>query len=452
MSPSDELRKGLAFCEIDAKTLAARGEVWRILEPCIEQAIKALTTRTGYLSPGYATALTEERARIHIEYTRRLFCEPIDERWEDNIKQRAKAEREMGLDIRGRVAVNNAVLGAALMEISRHCRFSPRKATWLNLVASRVLLFDVATAVTAHYRRGMHAGNARLQEIEVALQSFNSSFGTLKQAAVEAMGELGNTSNRLTAVAEAASAQTSTASKAAGAAAEGVLTTASATEGLSRSIQDVHDEARHSAEMAHAATSQADRTNATIASLSDVVDKIGSVVSLISDIATQTNLLALNATIEAARAGEVGKGFAVVAGEVKSLAAQTSKATGEIDHQIGLIQAATRRSVEDIAGIGKTISDIAHSVQSVASPVDQQATTTTQIAMSAQRAAANTRIVADALRAVEDTIGHAQTAARTVLGASRELAGPLREFNSAVETLFAATATTEIKDLKQIVR
>jgi methyl-accepting chemotaxis protein len=452
MSTSDELRKGLAFCEIDAKTIAARGEVWRIVQPCIGQAINALTTRTGSLSPGYVTSLTEERARTHIEYTRRLFCEPIDERWEDNIRQRAKAEREMGLDIRGRVAVNNAVLGAALIEIARRCRFSPRKAAWLNLVASRMLLFDVATAVTAHYRRDMHAGNARLQEIDVALQNFNRSFGALRQVAVEAMGELGDTSNRLTAAAEAASAQTSTASKAAGAAAEEVLTTASATGELSRSIQDVHDEAKHSAEMAHAATSQADRTNATIASLSEVVDRIGSVVSVISDIATQTNLLALNATIEAARAGEVGKGFAVVAGEVKSLAAQTSRATGEIDHQIGLIQAATRRSVEEIARIGTTISDIAQSVQSVASSVDQQASTTTQIATSAQRAAANTRIVADALRAVEDTIGHAQTAARTVLGASRELASPLRELNSAVETLFAATATTEIKDLKKIAR
>jgi methyl-accepting chemotaxis protein len=452
MAPSDELRTGLAFCEIDAKILAARGEVWRILQPCLEQAIEALTTRTAFLSPGYVTSLNEERSRIHIEYTRRLFCEPVDERWEDDIRQRAKAEREMGLDIRGRVAINNAVLSAAVMAISRHCRFLPRKAAWLNLVASRMLLFDVATAVTAHYRREMHAGNARLQEIESALESFNSSFGTLRQVAVEAMGELGNTSNHLTAAAEAASAQTSTAAKAAGAAAEEVLTTASATEELSRSIADVHDAAKHSAEMAHAATSQADRTNATIASLSEVVDRIGSVVSLISDIATQTNLLALNATIEAARAGDVGKGFAVVAGEVKSLAAQTSKATGEIDRQIGLIEAATRRSVEEIAGIGKTISDIAQSVQSVASSVDQQASTTTAIAMSAQRAAANTRIVADALTAVEDTIGQAQTAARTVLGASRELANPLREFNSAVETLFAATATTEIKDLKKIAR
>ena len=47
----------------------------------------------------------------------------------------------------------------------------------------------------------------------------------------------------------------------------------------------------------------------------------------------------LNDPIQPARGGEAGRGFAVVAAEVKALAEQTSKATGEIGQQVTGIQA-----------------------------------------------------------------------------------------------------------------
>jgi methyl-accepting chemotaxis protein len=84
-----------------------------------------------------------------------------------------------------------------------------------------------------------------------------------------------------------------------------------------------------------------DRSSSSIANVESSVnqfiqytDQIESTVKLVNDIAEQTNLLALNAAIEAARAGEHGKGFAVVAEEVRKLADQSTKATGNISGMV----------------------------------------------------------------------------------------------------------------------
>ena len=71
-----------------------------------------------------------------------------------------------------------------------------------------------------------------------------------------------------------------------------------------------------------------------ISALMDDIGRVGDVAEQIDGIAGQTNLLALNATIEAARAGDAGKKFAVVAGEVKSLSAETAKATAVVSEVV----------------------------------------------------------------------------------------------------------------------
>ena len=89
--------------------------------------------------------------------------------------------------------------------------------------------------------------------------------------------------------------------------------------------------------------------------MSSSVEEIARHVHESSAIAAQAVTQAKQTTIEAARAGEAGKGFAVVAHEVKALATQTAKATGEIATQIAAMQAATKDSVGAIKGIGDTV-------------------------------------------------------------------------------------------------
>ncbi|OOM78858.1 methyl-accepting chemotaxis protein [Clostridium sp. BL-8] len=125
--------------------------------------------------------------------------------------------------------------------------------------------------------------------------------------------------------------------------------------------------------------------NNKINELGNSVSKIGKITDSISEISEQTNLLALNAAIEAARAGEQGKGFAVVAEEVRKLAEESSKASGEIMNLITLVSSSTKevidtsRQMDDLIGgqavvVGKTIQSfdsILDSVQKIAPMVDE---------------------------------------------------------------------------------
>jgi methyl-accepting chemotaxis protein len=249
---------------------------------------------------------------------------------------------------------------------------------------------------------------------------------------------LEETSDHLRALARASNTEADKASKAADETAIDVDKMASVTEQLSASISQIHRQATQSADVSRGSVLQANRTNATMSSLSDAVANIGSVAGLISDIASQTNLLALNATIEAARAGNAGKGFAVVASEVKLLATQTSKATEEIGRQIAHIQEQTRRSADEIANTGRTISDIAATAESVASAVNEQAAAADSIAGSASRAATNAKTVAAALKITAETISQTREWAESVLDYSRNVSEQTIELDTVVDALLTS--------------
>lgn len=101
-----------------------------------------------------------------------------------------------------------------------------------------------------------------------------------------------------------------------------------------------------------------DNTRAKVEQLNLELSRIESVVSGISNIAEQTNLLALNAAIEAARAGEAGRGFAVVADEIRKLAEESKKTTGNIISTL-------KKLVEDIYSMSSEIGISTQSMQEV---------------------------------------------------------------------------------------
>jgi methyl-accepting chemotaxis protein len=258
------------------------------------------------------------------------------------------------------------------------------------------------------------ARDKRAEDIAATIVRFEQSVDEALAKLRGAAERLEAASVNLTGAADAVSQEARTAEGRVGMASGNVTAAAGAVEELRSSIGEIAAQANRSTEVANRAVVEAERTASTMSQLGVAATRIGEVIGLIQAIAGQTNLLALNATIEAARAGESGRGFAVVASEVKTLAAQTAKATEEIAGQIGAIQSATADSSQAIDQVNSIISEMSTIAAGVAATVEEQNAAIASIAEGVTRASGEAKDGAEAMGRVADTSANARATADDV--------------------------------------
>ncbi len=165
--------------------------------------------------------------------------------------------------------------------------------------------------------------------------------------------------------------------------------------------------------------------------LAGALSEVRKVAQAIRGIAGQTNLLALNATIEAARAGEAGRGFAVVASEVKTLAAETAKATKQIDTtldnldtQIKQLQDESERGSRDSVQAQAGTQEIGAALETVTEAVIRVNAELSEIGNNTQSITDSVRMVTEGLGSLDQSLENS----RTNVNASREQLNRLRDF------------------------
>ncbi|HLN40182.1 MAG TPA: methyl-accepting chemotaxis protein [Xanthobacteraceae bacterium] len=261
----------------------------------------------------------------------------------------------------------------------------------------------------------------RGETIAAMIDTFRSSVEQALARLREAAGRLESASSGLNDAADAVSSEARDAENRVSTAAVNVTTVASSIEELAASIGEIALQATRSTEVAGRAVAESKRTVTTMTDLGTAANRIGEVIGLIQSIAGQTNLLALNATIEAARAGEAGRGFAVVATEVKSLAAQTARATEDVAAQIGSIQSATADAAQAIEQVSSIIDDMSEIAVTVASTVEEQNNAVASIAEGVNRASVEARTGAQS----RSRVAGASTGARSTAADVKALADAL---------------------------
>ena len=435
MAIAPELAQRLQNYRIDEHARDRLRRLAPIVEPVLGPAIDQVIAGAAKLSS--VSELWQRHGadirRVELAQFHALLRADFDTAYFETCRTTVEVEAGYGFEGGARLNCAASLIQLASQAIARH--------SWLGgrgriASLSQAVMFDLATTAGLFVQFRERAEETRRAAINEAISNFNAAIGGVLSSIKEASGSLTGASAAMQQTASSATGLLKSASELSAQTSESVEIAVAAADNMAESIKEIRQQTAHGLEMARSAATDTAKTNSTINALNQATQEIGSIVELISKIAAQTNLLALNATIEAARAGGMGKGFAVVASEVKALANQTSAATGQISHQIGAIQEATKKTAQEISSIARSINELTDAARRIDAAVEEQATTTEQIASSMQVAAENTGRTTKDVTSVEQASSGNLDAVRNLIGWAERLSATAQDVERQVADFF----------------
>ena len=430
MSGDNVISERLKFNLIDDETVASLragkafvlGELPLVMDRFYDHISRFSETNAFFKSRDQMT----HAKKMQIQHWTVILDGRFDQTYQTSVNKIGQVHNKLGLEPRWYIGGYNALVTGLVDAIAQRMPFgrfdfsAKTKRAALQTAIIKAAMLDMDLAISVYIEEGRRDRRVMLDRLAA---DFEKTVGGVVSIVATASSELQIAAQRMTSSASTASSQSRIVDSASQSATSGVQAVAVATEQLTSSISEISRQVNESARIAGTAVRDADETAVKMNRLAEGAQKIGMVVELINNIAAQTNLLALNATIEAARAGEAGRGFAVVAQEVKSLAEQTAKATGEISQHITGIQAATQESVNAIREIGNTIGRMSEIASTIASAVEEQGAATQEISRNVQQAAQGTQQVSTNITDVQRGASETGLASSQVLHAAKSLSG-----------------------------
>lgn len=441
-SNSLDVEGRLNFMMVSESTRSSLREFWTVIEPKLPEILNGFY---GHLAsvPQLGRLVGDQRDRLKSAqgaHWRRLFTGKFDASYMEGVRQIGLTHNRIGLEPRWYIGGYLFVMNRLAAIAVSHYRFSAARCASVMSAANTAIMLDMDLALSAYQEA--YAESAETQKRE-AMNKIADEFERSMQGIVTAIAgsarDLQAQSEVMSKTAQDTQVQSTAAAASSEEASANVQSVAAASEEMASSAAEISRQMSETTIAGDTAVADANRATTKVKGLTDAAEKIVAVVKLISEIASQTNLLALNATIEAARAGEAGKGFAVVASEVKNLANQTAKATGEIGQYVSAIQAATSQTVIEIDLIGKSIGRISQISTAVASAVEEQRAATQEIARNVQEAANGTQSVTVNISAVSQSAAKTGEAAGILLTESQTLNAQSEALQREVRAFLART-------------